>query len=197
MRRFAHLLTALLVWAAMLFVLPTSALAECDGSMISFRENATLARRVVIGRVTSVDATAPWRDENGASSRFTLRVHHAIRGPFENSMTLRDLAYLNCSDHILQVRKGDRIALALGIPERGGRINTAAWIDGTPFPFGERISVRETFALFDLTPPDTATVSPAPAADPRRIDASPLLLASVFIVSLRLALRRLEHRSSR
>ncbi len=150
---------ATLALAAALLSAP-GVLAECDGPVPSFREHATSADRVVIGRVTAVDAGSPWRDEQGAFSRFTLRVQHAVRGPFESTMTLRDLAYLECSDHILMARKGDRIALALGISAFGQRINTAAWIDGPPFPFAERISEPEVFALFRLRPPDTSTTPP-------------------------------------
>ena len=132
--------------------------------MPSFREHATSAGHVVIGDVVAVDPSSPWRDEQGGSSRFTLRVDHAIRGQFERTMRLRDLAYLPCSDHIVVVRKGDRIALAIGASGFAPRIDfsTAAWIEGTPLPFGERTTVPEVFTLFGLRPPDTSTVTATP-----------------------------------
>jgi hypothetical protein len=133
--------------------------AECDGPVPSFRDHATSADRVVIGDVIAVDMTSRWRDDHGGSSRFTLRVRYVLRGPFEGTMKLRDLAYLPCADHILVARKGDRIALALGASAFTPRIDfdTAAWIRGTPYPFSERITVSDAFSLFGQRPPDTST----------------------------------------
>jgi hypothetical protein len=141
-------------------------LAECDGPVPSFREHAASADRVVIGDVTRVDLRSRWRNDQGGSSRFTLRVRYALRGPFERTMELRDLAYLPCSDHNLIVRKGDRIALALGASGFRPRIDfdTAAWIRGTPYPFSERITVAEAFALLGLRPPDSSTEVVTPKA---------------------------------
>ena len=74
-------------------------------------------------------------DSDGRSSRFTLEVQHVLRGPREPSLTLRDLEYLGCADHIITARPGDQIALALDAigfsPPM--RFDTVAWVDGQPF----------------------------------------------------------------
>jgi len=159
--------------------------ADCDGPVPSFREHATSADRVVIGDVIAVDGTSRWRDDNGGASRFTLRVRYVLRGPFERTMELRDLAYLPCADHILIARKGDRIAIALGASAFTPRIDfdTAAWIRGTPYPFSERITVAGAFSLFGLHPPDTSTV-PFPADGGQAWSGFAVLMAGLVVGAL-------------
>ncbi len=83
-------------------------------------------------------------------------------------MTLRDLAFLPCPDHIIMARQGDRIALALGatVGSNPTTFDTVAWIRGTPPDFAgiERITVAEAFSLVGKTPPDTATAAPPPGS---------------------------------
>jgi hypothetical protein len=137
------------------------ALADCDGPVPSFRDHAESAKRIVIGDVVAVDPSAPWTDDWGRSSRFTLRVRYALRGQAESVMALTDLAFLPCADHIIIAREGDRIAVALDATGFTPPISftTVAWISGTPPDFAgiERITVSEAFALVGLDPPDTST----------------------------------------
>lgn len=137
----------------------TPVVADCDGPVPSFRDYAGSADRIVIGDVTAVDPTAPWTDDQGRSSRFTLRVRYVLRGQADAVMTLRDLAFLPCADHIIIAREGDRIALALGATGFEMTFDTVAWIRGTPpdfFDSIERITVAEVFSLVGTTAPDTA-----------------------------------------
>ena len=142
----------------------TPAFAACDGPVLSFHDYATSAARSVIGDVIAVDPGAPWTDEQGRSSRFTLRVRYVLRGQADAVLTLRDLAFQPCTDHIIIARKGDRIALALGASGFSPKttFDTVAWIRGTPPDFAgiERITVAEALALVGLTPGDTSTASP-------------------------------------
>ena len=142
---------------------PAPAAASCDGPVPSFREHATSAARIVIGDVIAVDDRAPWGDDLGRSSRFTLRVHFVLRGRAPSVMHLRDRAFLPCPDHIIVARKDDRIALALGATGFSPKItfDTVAWIRGIPPAFAgiERITVAQAFALVGLAPPETAMAS--------------------------------------
>jgi hypothetical protein len=142
----------------------TPVAADCDGPVPSFRAYAGSADRIVIGDVIAVDPTAPWTDDQGRSSRFTLRVRYVLRGHADAVMTLRDLAFLPCADHIIIAREGDRIALALGATGFEPKItfDTVAWIRGTPpnfFDSIERITVAEVFSLVGKTAPDTSTTA--------------------------------------
>jgi hypothetical protein len=168
--------------------------ADCDGFVPPFREHATAARRIVIGDVIAVDPSAPWRDDQGRSSRFTLRVRYVLRGQADSVISLRDLPFLPCADHVIEARKGDRIALALNASGFTPRItfNTAAWIKGTPPDGGyERISVRDTFVLLDMKPPDTS-IAAAGIEDPFPLAGLTVLLAGVATAVIVL-LRRPPH----
>ncbi len=164
--------------------------ADCDGPVPSFREHARQATRVVIGKVVAVDLAAPWTDSDGRSSRFTLEVQHVLRGPREPSLTLRDLEYLGCADHIITARPGDQIALALDAigfsPPM--RFNTVAWVDGQPFGEGvERITVREAYLLLGVPLPEEQ-VPPAATSDrpiPLAVLALVPLAAVVTVVAFR------------
>jgi hypothetical protein len=152
--------TAVAILAAV--ATPSMVLADCDGSVLPFREFAPTAERIVIGEVVAVDPGAPWVDAEGRSSRFTLRVEHVLRGPAADVLPLRDLAFLQCADHIILARKGDRIALAerASNPLLDFKFDTVAWIKGTPWRDDvERISVAEAFSLIGLPLPETSTGS--------------------------------------
>lgn len=164
-RRFAPWTVAAILAFSGLVLGPQPVSAECDGPVPPFREYATYASRVVIGDVTAVDLNSPWRDGEGGSSRFTLRVRHVIRGSAGAWMTFRDVPYLPCSDHIFVVHEGDRIALALGITGTsilGEDVNTAAWIRGTPWGDSEQISTAGVYDLFGLVMPDSSTAQSRP-----------------------------------
>ena len=148
--------------------------ASCDGPIPPFREFAATSPRILIGRVTAVDSTAPWRDDQGRSSRFTLDVEYVVRGESSISIDVRDAAFLPCADHIIIARVGDRIALAFDVPGLMGdeTVSTIpAWISGTPMPWGvaETITVREVFSLVGKAVPpatSTETARPAPVSAP-------------------------------
>jgi MYXO-CTERM domain-containing protein len=148
--------------------------ASCDGPIPSFREFAAAASRIVIGRVTAVDSTAPWRDDEGRSSRFTLRIDYVVRGESPATMEVRDAAFLGCADHIVIARVGDEIALAFDVPGllgEGSLSTIPAWVKGTPMEWGgaETITVREVFSLVGKTvPPATSTdaATSAPGSTP-------------------------------
>jgi hypothetical protein len=146
--------------------------ASCDGPIPPFREFAATSPRILIGRVTAVDSTAPWRDDQGRSSRFTLDVEYVVRGESSISIDVRDAAFLPCADHIIIARVGDRIALAFDVPGLMGdeTVSTIpAWISGTPMPWGgaETITVREVFSLVGkAVPPATSTETARPAPVP-------------------------------
>lgn len=159
------------------------ALADCDGPVPSFRDHAAEAKRIVIGDVIDVDRGAPWTDDQGRSSRFTLRVRYVIRGPAERVMSLRDRAFLPCSDHIIIARKGDRVALALDAKGFQPPItfDTVAWIRGTPPEFAgiEQTTVREAFRLVGRELPETST-----APTPVNRQPSPGVLAALLAAAV-------------
>jgi hypothetical protein len=146
-------------------------IASCDGPIPSFRQFAATSPRILIGRVTAVDSTAQWRDDEGRSSRFTLDVEYVVRGESSIVIDVRDAAFLPCADHIIIARVGDRIALAFDVPGLMGdeTVSTIpAWISGTPMPWGgaETITVREVFSLVGkAVPPATSTEAARPARE--------------------------------
>lgn len=173
--------------------------ADCDGSVPSFRVHAASADRIVIGDVISVDPTSPWTDDRGRSSRFTLQVRYVVRGPADAVMTLRDRAFLPCADHVILAGTGDRIALALGATgfEPPIRFDTVAWIGGTATDFAgiERMTVAEVFLLVGQTPPETATAAPSTDGTPPPIGFVAAVLAG--LVGGAIAWRRVPSRISR
>jgi hypothetical protein len=138
-------------------------MASCDGPVPSFRQFAATSPRILMGQVTAVDHTAPWRDDQGRSSRFTLQIAYVVRGESSRVIDFRDAAFLGCADHIIIARLGDQIALAFDVPGLLGdeTVSTIpAWISGTPMRWGgaETITVREVFSLVGKTvPPATST----------------------------------------
>jgi hypothetical protein len=141
--------------------------AECDGPPPSFRDYAPHAARVVIGDVAAVDPTKR-TDDDGRSSWFSFRVRYVLRGEAPSLMTIRGLSFLECADHLIWARPGDRLALATGITAFNPPMtfSTAAWIKGMP-PLAdfERMTTREVFEVLGLAPPDTSTGSSTPPED--------------------------------
>jgi hypothetical protein len=154
---------ATLAVAALAATTARPVIASCDGPVPSFRQFAATSPRILIGRVTAVDSTAEWRDDEGRSSRFTLNVEYVVRGESSPVIDVRDAAFLPCADHIIIARVGDQIALAFDVPGLMGDESVStipAWINGTPMPWGgaETISVREVFSLVGkAVPPATST----------------------------------------
>ena len=99
---------------------------------------------------------------DGWSSRFTLRVRYTPVGEAPETMEIRDLPTQPCAP-VVQVREGDRIALAFDATDFTPpiQVNTVAWIRGTPRDFigVEAITTAEIFRLLDLAPPDTSTLA--------------------------------------
>jgi len=157
---------------------PEPASAECDGPVPSFRAVAPTAERVVIGDVVAVRPRA--QDGSGGSSRFTLRVRFVLRGEAPKVMEINDLSTQPCAADVI-ARVGDRIALAFdGIEYTPPtRVNTVAWIRGTPPSFVgvETISLARTFQILGLSVPETSTL-PGPA------EAAPHVLPWIVFVGL-------------
>jgi hypothetical protein len=155
-------------------VSPLPAAAECDGPVPSFREALASARRVVIGDVIGVSnggGVNPATND-GWSSRFTLEVLYTPVGGAPPTMEIDDLPTQPCAG-VVQVRRGDRIALALDATAFTPRmrVNTVAWIRGTrPHTVGiERITTAEVFRLLGMNIPDTATLPDQPGNDAVRL----------------------------
>ncbi len=170
-----------------------SADADCDGPVPSFREHAAKAERVVIGDVVDVDLTANWTDDEGRSSHFVMNVKYVLRGAPEPTMIFQDLEFLPCADHIVIARKGDRIALAMGITafDPPFTFSTVAWVEGTPPDFVgiERTTVRDAFLLLALDPP-ADEVALQPVDEPVPVGA-----IAVVVIAIGVALALLWRRS--
>ena len=159
---------AALAAAALTATTARPVMASCDGPVPSFRQFAATSPRILIGRVTAVDSTAQWRDEEGRSSRFTLLVEYVVRGESSPLIDVRDAAFLACADHIIIARVGDRIALAFDVPGLLGDESVStipAWVSGTPMQWGgaETITVREVFALAGKAVPPATSTEAAPS----------------------------------
>ncbi len=172
--------------------MPSPVAASCEGILLPFREYAPQSDQVVIGDVVATDPAAPWGDGAGAWSRFTLRVLYSVRGTAPATMRIRDLPFSPCADNIILAAKGDRIALAFGIPsgfDPPEPVATVAWIRGGPAYLepADRLTVAQVFTLLGRTPPATST-----APLPRGGDGLPILLAGPAVAGLigSLAVRR-------
>jgi hypothetical protein len=137
----------------------------------------------VIGDVVAADPRGTDVDDHGRSSWFTIRLREVIKGDAPGVLRFRDLPFLPCSDHIVRVAAGDRIALALDATTSGEPptvVNIPAWIRGDKVPWSgaQRVTRREVWALLGLEPP--ATDATAAATTPPRIE-PPLLLLAAFL----------------
>ncbi len=121
--------------------LAAPALAECvdnPNRWPAFERVAPTARQVLVGRVSAVKAEDPELDY---STIFTLEVEDVLKGDAPTTMAfdglrsgLRLRGEQSCRvNEVFGVRRGDRIALALGggLPGIKGRVNSAAWIEGS------------------------------------------------------------------
>lgn len=189
-RQLRALLVTLAMGAAFLGVSAGPASADCDGVMASFREYAHKARLVVIGDVIATDPDARWTDDEGRSSRFTFRVRHVVKGPTGTLLELRDRPYLDCADHIITVKKGDRIAIAIDARIPGPlTVDIAAWIRGTAHIFGaETLTEREVVRLM-FAAPDTSTLATNEA---RGLNIDVRWLVIVGLLGFGVTLRRLR-----
>ena len=163
--------------------------ADCEGPLPSFRKATSTAERVVVGEVIGVEPTplSPTIVE-GRSSGFTLRVVRILRGDAPAIMEIRDLRTQPCAP-VASARTGDRIALAFDAldfePPR--RVNTIAWIRGTPPDYMgvETITLREIVSLVGLPATDTETRVPDSQGSPRAM----MLLLIAALTSVALAWR--------
>lgn len=165
--RLGIVVVAVIGWLAVTSVQPPTVSAECDGSIPSFRRFASSAEQVVIGDVTEADLTAPFTDQEGRSARFTLHVLRTVRGDAALDMSLTDLPFLTCADHLIRAGVGDRIALALAVEgiEPGVTLSTIAWIHANgpvSFTGAEHLTVAEVVASADHPTPDTSIEVIAP-----------------------------------
>jgi hypothetical protein len=147
---------------------------------------------VIVGDVTGITPSELWDSSvDGRSSRFTLQVRYVLRGEALPVMSIVDLPTQPCAA-VVVARVGDRIAIAFDALdfEPPIRVNTVAWIRGTPaFEGVETITLAETFSLMGLAAPDTST-SPSPKSSQPHTGTIALALASIVAILL-VAYRRL------
>jgi hypothetical protein len=166
---------------------PAPVAAECDGPVPSFRRFAASAETIVVGDVVAANPSGTYTDDHGRSSWFTIRVREGIKGDAPGVLRFRDLPFLPCSDHIVRVAAGDRIALALDattFSEPPTVVNIPAWIHGEkpPWSGAQRVTRRGVWALVGMEPP--ATDTGAAPSTPARSELPLLLLAALIGAAL-------------
>jgi hypothetical protein len=146
------------------------AAAECSSWPVwtSFREVAPTSRRIVIGVVE--------KTPQGGGQPFTLDVEEVLRGRAPARMRIKGVEsgvpprMRDACAGYLYARFGDRIAIAFDGRSVSvkGRVTTAAWIEGQPFPstmYGaETLSIEEVYAAAGASPDPAWAIGDAEAA---------------------------------
>jgi large repetitive protein len=140
------LMSALLAMAASASV-AVPALAECPilQNWPLFRDAAPSATTILTGRVTGVLG----RDRDGNIDLFRLQVNEVMRGQAPRTIVLSGVATAgNCISSHLVVRRGDRLAIALGGRSERiyGPVSGVAFLSPIPddahMPRMQRLSIR-------------------------------------------------------
>jgi hypothetical protein len=182
--RLRRTVLVLVVLAATFGVLPGPALAECStyDRWPSFGSVAPDAYAVVTGKVERIVS----RDRGHVSS-FVLRVKHVIKGEVTDRIRLEDVYTTGgCVVSWLDVKKGDRIAIALGGDSNvSGPVAAVAYLGRIPADTDmaeagmERLTLREVRDAARSIPLDHSPVAAAMQAITDSVRAIVLLLELV------------------